>query len=368
MPGALRELGADSPCASRRHDGYHTLMKAIFFESHGEIDQLKYADLPQPEPKSGEALVRVRAVALNHLDIWVRRGWKGLNLEMPHITGSDVAGEIVSVNASGTTWTPGTRVIINPGITTSDDEWTRKGEDSLSPGFKILGEQVRGGMAEYVCVPLTNLYRLPESVSFEDGAAPLLVGVTCWRMLFKRANLRAGESVLVVGSGGGVNSLSILLAKAAGATVIALSSNRDKLEKAKALGASVVIDYSTSPDWSAEVLKATRGRGVDIVVDNVGAKTFSKSLRSVARGGRIVTVGNTKGYELSFDNRLLFTKQVSLIGSTMGSRQDFIEAMEFLFQRDIRVPIDAVAPLSEGIRMIKRLEDGQQFGKIVLKP
>ena len=343
-------------------------MKAIFFEKHGEIDTLKYADLPQPEPKVGEALVRVRAVALNHLDVWVRRGWPGLHLEMPHVGGADVAGEIVAINTPGTTWTPGTRVIVNPGILTSEDEWTRKGEDSLSPGYKILGEQTQGGLAEFVCVPAANLFRLPESVSFENGAAPLLVGTTCWRMLFKRAQLRAGESVLVVGAGGGVNSLSILLAKAAGANVLALAGGADKAERAYQLGASIVIDYTKNQDWHTEVLKVTKGRGVDIVVDNVGSKTMPKSLRSAARGGRIVTVGNTKGYELSFDNRLFFTKQVSLIGSTMGSRQDFIEAMEFIFQNKIQIPIDSVSPLSEGIKMMKRLEDGQQFGKIVLKP
>jgi NADPH:quinone reductase-like Zn-dependent oxidoreductase len=342
-------------------------MKAIFFDKHGEIDTLKYADIPQPEPKVGEALVRVRAVALNHLDIWVRRGWPGLHLEMPHIGGADVAGEVVAVNVPGTTWTPGMRVIVNPGIVTSEDEWTRKGEDSLSPGYKILGEQLKGGMAEYVCVPVSNLYRLPDGVSFEAGAAPLLVGVTCWRMLFKRGHLRAGESVLVVGSGGGVNSLSILFANAAGASVIALAGGKDKVEKAYALGASTVIDYTTNPEWQLEVLKVTKGRGVDLVVDNVGSKTMPKSLRAVARGGRIVTVGNTKGYELSFDNRLFFTKQVSLIGSTMGSRQDFVEVMEFLFHRKIEVPIDTVAPLADGIKMIQRLESGQQFGKIVLR-
>ncbi len=343
-------------------------MKAIFFEKHGEIDTLKYADLPQPEPKPGEALIRVKAVALNHLDIWVRRGWQGLHLDMPHIGGSDVAGEIVSINAPGTPWTAGTRVIVNPGILTSEDEWTRKGQDSLSPGYKILGEQVKGGLAEYVSVPVSNLFRLPDSVSFEDGAAPLLVGTTCWRMLFHRAQLRAGESVLVVGAGGGVNSLSILLAKAAGATVIALAGGSDKVDRAYRLGASSVIDYTANLDWHTEVLKITKGRGVDIVVDNVGSKTMPKSLRAVARGGRIVTVGNTKGYELSFDNRIFFTKQVSLIGSTMGSRQDFIEAMEFIFHNKIQIPIDSVAPLADGIAMIKRLEDGQQFGKIVLKP
>lgn len=343
-------------------------MKAIFFEKHGEIDTLKYADLPQPEPRAGEALVRVKAVALNHLDIWVRRGWVGLHLEMPHIGGADVSGEIVKVNAPGTTWTSGARVIVNPGIVTSEDEWTRKGEDSLSPGYKILGEQTQGGFAEYVCVPVANLYRLPDSVSFEAGAAPLLVGVTCWRMLFSRGGLRAGESVLVVGSGGGVNSLSILLANAAGANVIALAGGKEKVKKAYELGASTVIDYTSQTDWHLEVLKVTKGRGVDLVVDNVGSRTMAKSLRSAARGGRIVTVGNTKGYELSFDNRLFFTKQVSLIGSTMGGRQDFVEVMEFLFQRRIQIPIDTVAPLADGIKMLQRLEAGQHFGKIVLAP
>ena len=343
-------------------------MKAIFFEQHGEIDVLKYADLPQPQPQAGEALVRVRAASLNHLDVWVRRGWPGLRLAMPHITGSDVAGEIVSVNAVGTTWTPGTRVIVNPGIITCEDEWTRKGEDSLSPGYKILGEQLCGGLAEFVCVPVGNLFRLPDGISFEQGAAPLLVGLTAWRMLFKKAALRPGESVLVVGAGGGVNSISILLARAAGANVIALTAGREKMDKAQALGASTVIDYAAIPDWHAEVLRVTKGRGVDVVVDNVGSRTIPKSLRAVARGGRIVTVGNTKGYELSFDNRLVFTKQVSLLGSTMGSRQDFIEALEFIFQRGIQVPIDTVAPLSDGIKMIKRLEDGAQFGKIILTP
>ena len=343
-------------------------MKAIFFEQHGEIDTLKYADIPQPEPKPGEALIRVRAVSLNHLDVWVRRGWPGLRLDMPHITGSDIAGEIVSVHGAGTMWTPGSRVIVNPGIVTVEDEWTRRGEDSLSPGYKILGEQVRGGLAEFACVPIANLFKLPDSLSYEEGAAPLLVGLTVWRMLFKRAALRPGESVLVVGAGGGVNSLSILLARAVGAPVIALTAGREKMEKARALGASEVIDYAAHPDWHSEVLKLTKGRGVDVVVDNVGSRTMPKSLRAVARGGRIVTVGNTKGYELSFDNRLFFTKQVSLIGSTMGSRQDFIEAMEYLFRNGIKIPIDTVAPLSDGIRMIKRLEDGLHFGKIVLKP
>lgn len=343
-------------------------MKAIFFEQHGEADVLKYADLPDPTPGPGEALVRVRAVALNHLDVWVRRGWSGLRLDLPHITGSDVAGDIVSVGGYSPMWTAGTRVVVNPGIVTSDDEWTRRGEDSLSPGYKILGENVKGGLAEYVTVPVANLFQLPDAVSYEEGAAPLLVATTCWRMLFKRAELRAGETVLMVGSGGGVNSLAILLCRAAGATVYVLAGGPDKVKRAQALGADAIIDYEAIPDWPTEILKMTKGRGVDVVIDNVGAKTIAKSLKSAARGGRIVTVGNTKGYEVSFDNRLLFSKQVSLIGSTMGSRQDFIDSVEFMWKHRIATPIDCVEPLSSGISMIQRLETGKQFGKIVLVP
>lgn len=343
-------------------------MKAIFFEQHGEANVLKYADLPDPVPGPGEALVRVRAVALNHLDVWVRRGWNGLRLDMPHITGSDVAGDIVTVAGSSAVWSAGTRVVINPGIVTSDDEWTRRGEDSLSPGYKILGENVRGGLAEFVTVPTANLFRLPDTVSYEDGAAPLLVATTCWRMLFKRAELRAGHTVLIVGSGGGVNSLATLLCRYAGVTVYVLAGGAEKVKRAQALGANTVIDYDAVQDWPTEVLKLTKGRGVDVVIDNVGAKTFQKSLKSVARGGKIVTVGNTKGYEVSFDNRLLFAKQVSLIGSTMGSRQDFIDSVEFLWRNGITTPIDCVEKLSNGIQMIQRLETGKQFGKIVLTP
>jgi len=342
-------------------------MKSIFFESHGEINVLKYADLPDPEPAVGEALIKVKAVALNHLDIWVRRGWKGLNLAMPHIGGSDIAGEIVSVG-SESGWVPGTKVIVYPGLISTEDEWTRRGEESVSANYKIIGEQVPGGMAEYVVVPSRNVFKIPENKSYEEAAAPLLVGTTCWRMLFKRAALKAGESILVVGSGGGVNSLSIMLAKAAGATVYALAGSKEKARKALECGASEVVNYKECSNWPVEILKLTKGRGTDVVVDNVGSQTFVKSLRAVARGGRVVTVGNTTGPDISFDNRLLFTKQVSVLGSTMGSKQDFIDVLEFMWKHDIKAPIDKVEPLKEGIKMIKRLEDGAQFGKIVLTP
>jgi NADPH:quinone reductase-like Zn-dependent oxidoreductase len=342
-------------------------MKAIFFEEHGGLEVLRYGELPTPTAAPGEALIRVRAVALNHLDIWVRRGWEGLKLPLPHIGGSDVVGEIVSVNAESL-WKPGTRVIVSPGSNRSEDEWTRRGQDSISPGYEILGESRKGGLAEFVSVPVGSVFKAPEGWSDEEAAASLLIGVTCWRMLVKRVGLLAGESVLIVGSGGGVNSLSILLAKALGADVYVLCGSKDKADRVRTLGVTDVINYSETPRWDIEILKRTRGRGVDVVVDNVGAKTFSKSLRAVARGGRIVTVGNTSGHEVTFDNRLLFAKQISVFGSTMGSKQDFIDAMQFLWTRSIKPIIDRIAPLSDGIKMIEHLESGNQFGKIVLKP
>jgi NADPH:quinone reductase-like Zn-dependent oxidoreductase len=343
-------------------------MKAVFFEQHGEIDVLKYADLPEPTLNVGEVLVKVKAVALNHLDIWVRRGWKGLNLEMPHITGSDIAGEIVKANTPHSQWSPGTPVMINPGVITAEDEWTRSGEASVSPHYKILGEQLRGGMAEYVCVPAANVFKIPEGIKYEEACAPLLVGTTVWRMLFKQANLRAGHSVLVVGAGGGVNSLAIQICKAAGATVYALAGTKEKAKKAAELGATEVINYAEKTNWAAELLKLTKGRGVDIVIDNVGARTMGQSTRAVARGGTIVTVGATSGYELALDARLFFTKQIKLVGSTMGNGQDFINALEFMFRNGIKPVIDQIAPLKDGIKMLKHLEEGKQFGKIVLVP
>lgn len=352
-------------------------MKAIFFESHGEINVLKFGELPDPEPGPGEALVRVKAVALNHLDIWVRRGWPGLSLQMPHITGSDVVGEVVKINGDSLIQPsptqpdllqPGSKVVINPGIVTGEDEWVRRGEESVSPYYKILGEHRRGGLAEYVIVPLRNLFSFPATLSEEDAVAPLLVGLTSWRMLFHRGRLQPGESVLVVGSGGGVNSLSILLASTIGARVIALAGSAEKARRAVELGAETVINYNDHRNWAHEILKITKGRGVDLVIDNVGAATMGKSLRAVRRGGRIVTVGNTSGYDIPLDNRLVFTKQISLIGSTMGSTQDFIEAMPFIWRLPIHKIIDCVEPLANGIAMIQRIEQGEQIGKIVLKP
>ena len=342
-------------------------MKALHFLQHGELDILRYGDVPDPRVHPGQVLVRVRACAINHLDIWVRRGWPGLKLAMPHWCGADVAGEVVQVAEGVAGWTPGQKVVVDPGVSTTDDEFTRRGEVSVSPGYHILGEQVRGGAAEFLAVPASNLLLMPENWGFSEAAAPLLVSLAAWRMLIHRAGLRAGESILIVGAGGGVNSMAIQIAKLAGARVYVICGNEEKANRARELGADVAVDRSRG-DWVKEICKLTNKRGVDVVVDNVGKATLMGSMQAVARGGRIVIIGNTSGPQAEIDIRYIFGKQISLIGSTMGSHQDFRDVTSLLWAGKLKPVIDRVMPLSEGIEAYRIMERGEQFGKIVLIP
>ena len=342
-------------------------MKALYFDEHGELDVVKYGDVPDPEPGPGEVLIRVRACALNFLDIWVRRGWPGLKLEMPHWCGADVAGEIAALGENVSGWQVGQRVVVDPGVNLIEDEYTRRGLDSVSQGYHILGEHMRGGAAEYLSIPASSLAAMPDDIDFPEAAAPLLVGLTAWRMLIHQARLRAGESVLVVGAGGGVNSIAIQLAKLAGATVYVVASNSEKADRARQLGADMVLDRS-QVDWGKEIFKLTARRGVDIVVDNVGKATITKSMQAVARGGRIVIVGNTSGPQAEIDIRYIFGKQISIIGSTMGSHQDFHELLGLLWSGKVKAVIHQVMPLSQGSDAYKMMEEGKHFGKIVLEP
>jgi NADPH:quinone reductase-like Zn-dependent oxidoreductase len=293
-----------------------------------------------------------------------------LKLKLPHIGGSDVAGVIAALGAEVTGWQVGDRVVVDPGILTGEDEFTRRGEHSVSNGmhYLILGEQIPGGAAEYAVVPAANLLKMPQGWDYAEAAAPLLVGLTAWRMLFKRAGLRAGETVLIVGAGGGVNSVALQLAKWAGATVYALTSTEEKMARATELGADVVLNYREDPDWYRAVIKMTDRRGVDLVVDNVGQATLNKSIRALARGGRLVIVGNTSGPLVEIDIRYIFGKQISLIGSTMGSPQDFRDVMDLVWSGRIKAPVDRVLPLKEGREGHALLESGEKFGKIVLVP
>ena len=342
-------------------------MKALYFNEHGDLDVTRYGDVPDPKVGPDEVLVRVQACAINHLDVWVRRGWPGLKLEMPHWCGADVSGEIAELGREVTGWRIGQRVVVDPGINTLEDEFTRRGQDTLSPGYRILGEQMRGGAAEYLAVPVGNLEEMPDDLDFPEAAAPLLVSLAAWRMLIHRGKLRAGESVLVVGAGGGVNTMAIQISKLAGAKVYVVAGNKEKADRAKGLGADIVMDRS-QVEWSREIYRLTGKRGVDVVVDNVGQATISDSMKAVVRGGRIVIIGNTSGPNAEIDMRYIFGKQISLIGSTMGTHQDFRDVISLLWRGKLRPVIDRVMPLSRGKEAYAVLERGEQFGKIVLTP
>lgn len=342
-------------------------MKALYFEEHGDLEVIRYGDVADPKPGVGEVLLRVRACAINHLDIFVRRGWPSLKLEMPHWCGADVAGEISKLGDGVSGWEVGARVVVDPGINTLEDEFTRRGEVTLSPGYNILGEQVRGGAAEFLVVPAENLASMPKDLDYPEAAAPLLVSLAAWRMLIHRGKLRAGESVLVVGAGGGVNSMAIQIAKLAGAKVYVVAGNREKGERARELGADIILDRS-QVEWSREIYRLTHKRGVDVVVDNVGRATINSSIKAVARGGRIVIIGNTSGPHAEIDMRFIFGKQISLIGSTMGTHQDFRDVTTLLWSGKLRPVIDRVMPLNRGKEAYAILERGEQFGKIVLTP
>lgn len=342
-------------------------MKALCFYEHGGPEVIRYADVPAPEPAPGQVIIEVRACALNHLDIWVRRGWPGLDLKMPFWGGSDVSGVIAELGKGINDWKTGQRVVADPGVNTIEDEFTRRGQHSMSPGYHILGENRPGGLAQYVAVPAGNLLTVPDHVDFPEAAAPLLVTLTAWRMLMHRGGLRAGESVLVVGAGGGVNTMVAQIAKLAGAEVYVVASDAKKSEKAKKLGADVVINRSEK-DWGREIHRLTDKRGVDLVVDNVGAATINTSMKAVARGGRIVVIGNTSGPHAEIDIRYIFSKQISLIGSTMGTHQDFRDVTALLWQNKLMPVIDRVMPLSEGAEAFSIMENSDQFGKIVLVP
>ncbi len=341
-------------------------MKALVFYEHGDLEVLQVSDVPRPEPGPGEVLVEVKASALNHLDIWVRRGWPGLKLRMPHILGADGAGIVAALGAGVTEVTVGTRCAIDPGVNRHADDYARRGLDSVSPGYYIIGEHAPGFHAEYAVVPATNLLPLPEDVDFSSAAAASLVFLTAWRMLIHRAQVRAGESVLILGAGGGVNSAAIQIAKHAGCTVYATTSNQAKMDKARELGADVVLNYQDDPGWSKAIYKLTGKRGVDMVVDNVGQATWNDSLRAVARGGRVLTVGNTSGPVAQTDIRFIFGKQISIIGSTMGSHQDYRDVMALVFNGTFQPVVDRVMPLDQGAEAMAILERGRQFGKIVL--
>lgn len=341
-------------------------MKAVFFHTHGGPEVLTYGEIPTPEPGPGEVLVRLKAAALNGVDLWVRKGWPGLKLEYPHVPGADGAGEVAALGAGVSDWAVGERVVINSNLSDGTCEQCLAGNDNLCRRWELLGETRRGTYAEYVALPARNLYRLPQGFAERAAAAAALVFHTAWHSLIRRANLRPGESVLVVGASGGVNTATIQIAKLAGATVYAVGSSAEKLALAESLGADHLIDRSQEPDWSRAIYLLTGKRGVDVVVDNVGS-TFPLSFRAARKGGRILTVGNTGGPKVEIDNRFVFGKHLSLIGSSMGTLDDFKTVMELVFAGKLKPVLDRAYPLAEARAAQERLEQGAQLGKITLE-
>ena len=342
-------------------------MKALAFHEHGGLDKLGYRDVPDPAIGPGDVLVRVRACALNHLDLFVREGLPGFKLPLPFWTGCDIAGEIDQAGAVVSGMAVGDRVAVNPNLHCGRCEYCTKGEQSLCVSYGILGEHVQGGLAEYVRVAADKVLALPAHVSYEDAAAFILVNMTAWRMLVTQARLRAGEDLLILGVGGGVSSTAVQIGKLCGARVWVTSSSDDKLARAKALGADECINHARE-DWARVIWEKTGKRGVDVVLENVGAATWKSSLRALAKGGRLVTCGATSGPIGETDIRVVFWKQISIIGSTMSSNAEFDAVMRELFRGRLRAIVDTVMPLADGVEGQRRLAEGKQFGKIVLNP
>lgn len=339
-------------------------MKAIRFHQHGPIDVLRHEDAPDPSPGPREALVRVRACALNHLDLWERRGLEKVKLPLPHISGSDVAGEVVSSGDLGLQ--PGTRVMVHPGLSCGTCVECLAGTDNRCAAYDVLGYRSDGGYAELVKVPAVNLIPIPDNIRFVEAAAFPLTFLTAWHMLLEVARLAPGETVPVLAAGSGVGQAAIQIAKLAGARVLATAGAPAKLERARSLGADAVIDHKRQ-DIAREVKNLTAGRGADVVVEHVGEATWEASVRSLARGGRLVTCGATSGPRVGLDLRVLFARQISLRGSYMGTKRELRQAAALFFDGRLAPALDEVFPLARAADAQRRLEEGLHFGKIVLE-
>jgi NADPH:quinone reductase-like Zn-dependent oxidoreductase len=341
-------------------------VKALAFEKFGGPDVLALRDVPDPKIGPDDVLVRVKACALNHLDIFVREGIPALKTPLPFWTGCDIAGDVVEVGAAVKDVKTGTRVAVNPNLTCGRCEFCMQGEDSLCVRYGILGEHKPGGLAELVAVRADNVLPLPAHVSYTDAASFVLTNMTAWRMVVTQAQVKPGQDVLIIGVGGGVSSTAVQIAKLCGARVLVTSSSDAKLVKAKALGADVGINYSKDPDWTKAVAEHTGKRGVDVVIENVGAATWKQSIRVLKGGGRLVTCGATTGPIGETLIPLVFWKQLHIIGSTMANRKEFHDVMGLFFAGRLKPIVDEVVPLADGAAAQQRLADSKQFGKIVL--
>lgn len=341
-------------------------MKACFIREFGGPEKVVHGDLANPLPGRGEAVIRVRAAALNHLDLWVLKGRPGVHLENGHVLGSDAAGTVVALGDGVSGLTVGEEVIVDPGLACGVCPRCREGETSVCVKFALLGVTRNGTFAELVALPADNLVPKPTHLSWEEAAALTLSHLTAWRMLFTRGRLKSGETVLVHGIGGGVALAALQLARTAGAEVIVTSSSQHKLAQARALGAFAGIDYKHE-DVGKRARDLTSGRGVDVVIDSVGAATLAASFAAVRRGGRIVTCGVTGGSNASLELRDLYWNQVDLLGSTLGSRGELRQLVRAVATSGLRPVVHSIRPLEHAREALQLMEKGEQVGKLVLR-
>jgi len=340
-------------------------MRAILIPKHGGPEVLQYAEIADPKPGPSEVLVRAHACALNHLDLWVRQGLNGVTFPLPLVPGSDIAGELAAVGELATRLRPGDKVVLAPGVSCGQCAACAAGKDNECRKYTLLGYGRNGGCAEYVVAPEANVLPMPEGLSFEEAAAVPLVFLTAWHMLVARARLQPGEEVLILGAGSGVGSAAIQIAKLMGARVLATAGSSAKLDKARELGADELINHSQRK-ISDEVRRLTAKRGVDVVFEHVGTATWEQSILSLAIGGRLVTCGATTGFAAQLDLRYLFARQLSLLGSYMGSRAELYTVLKLVGEKRLHPVIDRVFPLAEAAQAHRRMEQREQFGKIVL--
>ncbi|MBI2060247.1 MAG: zinc-binding dehydrogenase [Nitrospirae bacterium] len=360
-------------------------MKAVLLNRHGGLDALEMGTLPEPRAEAGEAVVRVKACGLNHLDVWVRKGLPNLKLDYPHVLGSDIAGIVDDIKGSpppfpqgskdgewkGQVSPPpgiaaGTRVVLFPGLTCGYCPPCISGQDDMCREFKLFGEHVSGGYTEKIKVPVRNLVAIPDTLSFVQAACIPVAYLTAWHMVVNRARVQPDEWVLVTAAASGVSTGAIQIAKIFGAQVIAAASSKEKLAKARELGADVLVDYS-KPEWSREVKKITNRRGVDVILDHVGQSKWEDYIPILAKGGRLVICGASSGHEGKTDLRHVFFRRLSILGSTMGSSTEFRQLVDYVGRGRIKPVIYKTLPLEQAREAHRILEEREVIGKVVLE-
>lgn len=341
-------------------------MNAVVFHAHGGTDQLRYEAVPDPTAGPHEVLIRVKACALNHLDIWVRQGIPAYKLSFPHISGSDVSGIVEGVGEQVVDITPGQRVFISPGLSCWRCDECLAGRDNFCSSYGLVGAKAAGGYAEFIKVPVRNVLEIPGSLSFREAAAFPLVSVTAMHMLFALGGVQAGEDVLIIGAGSGVGSMAVQLAKLAGARVITTVGAQEKIAKAKELGADFVINHAEE-NVASKIKEFTSGRGVDLVIEHVGPAVWNDCVQSLTKGGRLVTCGATTGGEVTLDLRYAYSRQLTFRGSYMGTRAELVRAARLMGQSKLRAVIDRTFPLQEARAAQDYLLSRRFFGKILLE-